>query len=393
MRQAARAFDDAEILSEFWTTIARGEKSGWDKLLPSQITAELRRRSYDSSILAKTKSRPGREFARLISGKLKLSKFSEHETGRFSYDAVAQHFDRQVAQRIRRGGVDAVYAYEDSALQSFRSAEQNGTKRIYELPIGHWRLARRVFTEEAELHPEWAPTLEGLRDSDAKLARKDKEAQLAEKIIVPSQFVADSLRECPNLSAKVSIVNYGCPDPVACVNRFSDGPLKVLFVGSLGARKGLNYLLEAVKGLDVELTLVGPKPHISCKALDEGTAKHRYLGSIPRERVLEEMASNEVFVFPTLFEGLANVLLESLSQGLVPITTANSGAVGVIEDGEDGFIVPIRNVEAIREKLHLLQSDRERLFEMRLAAVKKATERSWAKYREQLLTVVQGGFN
>ncbi|MBC8063825.1 MAG: glycosyltransferase family 4 protein, partial [Chlorobia bacterium] len=303
-----------------------------------------------------------------MSGRLGLRSWNRHETGRFSYDAIAQDLDRRVAQRLGRGDIDAVYAYEDFAAHTFRAAHRLDARRIYELPIGHWRLGRRIFQEEASLRPEWAMTLEGLNDSPEKLERKDQEARLAQDIIVPSEFVAASLAECPGVEGRIHVVNYGCPTPADHLAYRDSGPLRVLFVGSLGARKGVPYVLEAVEDLDIELTLVGPLPGTRCLALESGIEKHRYLGSIPRDRVLDEMRSNEVFLFPSLFEGLANVLLEAMSQGLAPITTTNSGAQGVVDDGHDGFLVPIRSVESIRSRLTELIEDRDKLNRMRASA-------------------------
>lgn len=388
VRQALQAFEEAGWLAEYWTTIARAPESGWDRFLPGAIVSEMRRRSYSPEILAKTHRGMGRELARLMAGKSGRKSLTRHE-GLFSYDAVAQDLDRRVARRLTRGGLDTVYAYEDSALQTFRSADKIGVRSVYELPIGHWRLGHRIFAEEAELCPDWAMTLEGLKDSREKLDRKDEEAQRAKTIIVPSRFVAVSLLECPDVSAPVHVVNYGCPAPVDSLDLRDSGPLRVLFVGSLGARKGVRYVLQAVEGLNVELTLIGPKPAAECPALDAGLAKHQYLGSIPREQVLEAMRANEVFLFPSLFEGLANVLLESMSQGLMPITTPNSGAEGVIDSGIDGFLVPVRSVDSLKSCMTAMIEDRPRLNQMRLAATEKARKRSWSRYRAELIQAVQ----
>jgi glycosyltransferase involved in cell wall biosynthesis len=100
------------------------------------------------------------------------------------------------------------------------------------------------------------------------------------------------------------------------------------------------------------------------------------------------MARHDVFVFPSLFEGFGLVILEAMSQGLPVIVTPNTGAVGVVENGVDGFLVPVRDVEAICAVLEELVVRPGQLQAMRVAAQKKAAMFSWERYRERLSRVV-----
>ena len=115
-------------------------------------------------------------------------------------------------------------------------------------------------------------------------------------------------------------------------------------MGGLSQRKGLSYLLQAVKSLGskIELTIVGRRV-TECRALDAEFCVHRWIPSLSHGAVLEEMSRHDVFVFPSLFEGYALVILEAMSQGLPVITTPNTGAEHFVSNGEDGFIVPIRD--------------------------------------------------
>ena len=105
--------------------------------------------------------------------------------------------------------------------------------------------------------------------------------------------------------------------------------------------------------------------------------------------VLIEMKQHDVFVFPSLFDGFGLVILEALSRGLPVITTKNTGGPDILEDGSDGFIVPIRSSEAITEKLQLLCDDRTLLEKMSAAALKKAARYSWQEYRHNLKTTTK----
>jgi len=78
-----------------------------------------------------------------------------------------------------------------------------------------------------------------------------------------------------------------------------------------------------------------------------------------------------------------------MSCGVPVIATAQSGAPDFLEDGKDGFLVPIRSAEAIAERLELLIRDRDRLFAMSQAAVRKAARHSWESYRQQLIHTVR----
>ena len=131
------------------------------------------------------------ELARLLSTRLGLKSLTRHETGVFSVDAVYQNLDKHVAKSLKeksKNGVNAVYAYEDGAYQSFTTAKQQDIQCLYDLPIGYWRAAHRLLQHEIELWPDWKATLQGFDDSDAKLQRKDVELALADRIFVATYF-------------------------------------------------------------------------------------------------------------------------------------------------------------------------------------------------------------
>jgi glycosyltransferase involved in cell wall biosynthesis len=288
-------------------------------------------------------------------------------------------------------GLNGVYAYEDAALQTFLAARRLGIRTIYDLPIGYWREARRIYEEERELQPAWASTLTGLKDSPAKLARKDEELQLADQVIVPSRFVESTLLNHKACKAPVSVAPFGSPAPVSTLPESDNtSPLRVLFIGSLGQRKGLAYLLEAVHYLDtaVKLTLIGKITSLDCKPLAQALERHHWIETLPNSAILEQMRLHDVLVLPSLFEGYALVISEALSQGLPVIATPNSGATEAVRNGLEGFIVPIRSSESIAECLQQLFKDREKLYFMRQACLTRAAELSWNGYEQSIRQIV-----
>jgi starch synthase len=393
VRQAALAFAETNLLERFWTTINWDPDSAFNVVVPSRLRKTLARRSYPPAVRVRTKAMPFHEAARLALGALNLPLFSQRERGFLSIDAICRALDRAVAADLERNGdCQLVYAYEDCALRSFETAKRHGILRVYDLPIGYWRAAQRIFGEEREREPEWAGSLTGARDSAGKLARKDSELRLADRVIVASTFTKITLAESPAPLPAVEVIPYGAPPVVSGATPERSGKLKILFAGALGQRKGLSYLLRAVEMLSsntVELTLLGRKVTEGCPPLETAVRKHRWIPSLPHAEVLREMRQHDVLVFPSLFEGFGLVITEALSQGTPVITTAHTAGPDLIEDGIDGFIVPIRSSEAIGVKLELLASNRDMLNAMRNAAQEKARGRTWESYRLRLAAMAR----
>jgi glycosyltransferase involved in cell wall biosynthesis len=291
-----------------------------------------------------------------------------------------------------------VYSYDHCSLESFGVAKTRGTRCIYDLPIGYWRAFREICREEPLRWPEWAELDPFAGYPESVLEEKDKEIALADLIVVASRFTKQTLALYPNQLAPIEIIPYGAP-PVPRLDppRYAStgGPLKVLFVGSLGLRKGIPYLLEAIRlmGSHVELTLIGQGPNAPCRPLTDALKKHRWIRSLPNAAVLEQMGLHDVLVFPSLFEGFGLVILEALSQGLPVITTPNTGGPDVLTDGADGFIVPIRSSQALAEKLEHLIRYPEIRKNMRLSAKRTAENLTWKKFRASLATIVLSSLN
>lgn len=391
-RAAARAFHQVGWLREFHSCICWDPTTPLARLLPHSLADQMARRAFPDLPRQLQHSHPWRELARITTPRLPLLK--RHEHGPLSVDGVYRSFDRQLAHRLSQlDGLRGVYLYEDAAAYTFQEAARLGIQCIYDLPIGHWRTARQIFEQERELQPEWASTLTGLKDSPAKLERKDLELALADRVIVPSAYVRSTLINNGIPEASITVVPFGSPPPLATLSdaaQQSPGPLKVLYVGSLGQRKGLSYGLKAVAalGAQVSLTLIGRPTASDCKPLIKALDRHQWIASLPHAQILEQMRQHDVLLFPTLFDGFGLVITEALSQGLPVITTAHSGAPECIRNGVEGFIVPIRSSQAIAERLQMLADNRDQLATMRLACLQRAAEMCWAGYEQAMLMAV-----
>ncbi len=392
VRQAALAFAEADFLAGFRTCINWPENAPLGRFLPDSILSQLQRRTFPAPVSAKARTQPLRELGRLAATRMGWNQWMEHETGLFSIDRVTHGLDAKVAEELRNSSTPptAIYAYEDGASASFAAAKQRHIRCLYDLPIGYWQASQTIQSEEAERQPEWAATLTAIIDSPEKLARKDAELADADAIFVASQFTARTLTDHAFSTNKIHIIPYGCPTPESEPAPAHAGPLRVLFVGSLGQRKGTSYLLSAIEklGEHATLTLLGTKPMAHCAPLEKALQKHRWLPSLPHAEVLREMRAHDVLVFPSLFEGFGLVITEALSQGIPVITTANTSGPDLLTEGEDGYIIPIRDEISIVERLTFLLTNREHLQSMKAAALEKAKMFTWHKYRTRLVAEV-----
>jgi glycosyltransferase involved in cell wall biosynthesis len=392
VRAVLEALRQNALLARFVTTVGWSEESY--PALATKIRGKLRR-NYRLSA-DKIDIHPLRESVRLLAGVLRAKGLTRHESGWASIDQVWQSLDREAARRLRRGNygedVRAVYAYEDCAEQSFLAARDLGLKRIYDLPIAYWETTQRLLREEAQRYPDWEPTLGGTRDSQEKLSRKTRELELADLVVCPSQFVFDSLPEFARTKKKCLVAPFGTPLVNLGDNeQDSGGPLRVLFAGALTQRKGLADLFAAMKLIDsseVELVVMG--------SLLQPLSWYRdRLPNItyepPRSHagVLRLMQSCDVFVLPSIVEGRALVQQEAMACGLPVIATKNAGAEDLIQDGETGFLVPIRSPEAIAEKISWCAANRSLLSGMGIAARQRAGQLTWRVYGETIVSAIR----
>lgn len=391
VRNALRSLADHGMLAEFWTTISWNRNSTWNKMLPANFRSLLQRRAYDDVPGDRIKTVPWRETVRLGAKYLPFGSALCSGERPFSVIGMYRQFDAQVAGRLSKVSVDAVYAYEGGALKTFQEARRKGITAVYELPSGYWYWERDLLLNEAEGNPEFANLHPKLTDSPGHMQWKDEELRIADRVFVASQHVRRTLAGVV-ADDKIRVINYGAPPAQAprVIPRDARRPLKVLFVGALIQRKGIGYLLNAIDklGADVELTLVGTR-FAANPRVDAACRRWRWLESITYDQVLDVMMQSDVLVLPSLSEAFGLVVTEALACGLPVIVTPNVGAGDLIADGREGFLVPICSSEAIAERLNALHNDRELLAVMSRNAQSTAAARSWAVYREEWAEAVR----
>jgi hypothetical protein len=214
------------------------------------------------------------------------------------------------------------------------------------------------------------------------------EIEEADYVAIPSDFVRESMLNAGAPPGKLIQIPFGVD-----VKKFSPGqppassPTRVLFVGQIALRKGIPYLLEAWRSLawkGAELWLAGAIAADFQAIRDRwaGLAGVRFLGHTPDVSAL--MRQCHLFVFPSIEEGSALVTYEAMACGLPIITTPNAGSV--VREGQEGFIVPIRDVGALRERMQRLTEDRRLRVDMGRAGRLRAEQFTWDEYARKLIS-------
>ena len=166
-------------------------------------------------------------------------------------------------------------------------------------------------------------------------------------------------------------------------NYFGQGKEQVvLFVGRLAEKKGVTYLIEAMKEVDAKLVIVGDgnlyEPlFIQASDVFSGQVlapeekpendgwKIRFLGAKTHEELKTIYASADVFAMPSVTakdgdkEGFGVVMLEAMASGLVVAASDSGGITDVIRDGENGLLMEEKNSHDIAEKLNRLLTRKE----------------------------------
>jgi glycosyltransferase involved in cell wall biosynthesis len=390
------------MLKEFNTTLAPNPDSLVFNLLPKQLQSEFKRRAFNIP-QNRVHTYPWYEILRMLLPRIGLSRYTKHENSFAGIDAVYKKLDIETAKRLKhlhgKTPIMGVYAYEDGALETFRAAKELGLKCIYDLPIAYWDYGRNLMKAEAERLPQWACTLGGgINDSQEKLDRKFEEMAMADMIIAPGEFV---IRSLPNWTKNkmIHVAPFGSPitgavDSSQYKSENKIRPLRVLFAGSMGQRKGLGDLFAAMKILNtkqIELIVMGSLL-APMEFYRQQFEDFTYEPGRPHEEVLALMKSCDIFCLPSIVEGRALVMQEAMSQGLPLIITPNTGGEDLILEGKTGFLVPISSPQAIAEKLNWFLENRRAIPYMAKFAQKHAAKYTWAAYGNGVANAIKSNF-
>lgn len=387
-----RIFSDAGLLSTFYTEIIvpKPLARAWERM-PNFLNRGALRRLAARQIAAippyQIESMP--RFGLEYWMRLRRARNRSDETSAYLWGG--RKFCRLVLQR-GLGSSNAIYTFNSAGLELLRFAREEGIFAISEQTIAPKAVEQRLLEEEFALWPNWG---DGYKFDSYALEyanRERDEWNTADMVVCGSEFVAEGIRECAGRDVATQVVPYGIdPSPMPELPAARGRALRVLFCGTVGLRKGVQYLLQAtarLKSARYEVRVVGPV-HLGSAALGDLRSAIEVVGGIPRSEIWRHYAWADVFVLPSLCEGSATVCYEALASGLPVITTPNAGSV--VRDGIEGFIVPIRDADAIAARLQSLIADPRLLDELSRNARLRAAEFTVAKYGERLLSTVENG--
>jgi len=278
-------------------------------------------------------------------------------------------YDRWVAGQLPVPAAPGVFvSLSGMGLHSLRRARALGYRTVCDRGSTH------IAVQNDLLADEYARFKLPYRPIDPRVMAKElAEYEEADLITVPSQFAAGSFTASGVSARKLRVVPYGTDISLFHRSAPRDRVFRVLFVGTAGLRKGLPYFLDAIRPLsslpNFEACLIGGAEDNAAPFLERYRGHFRDLGFVPRVKLSEHYSRASVLVLPSIEEGFGLVQLQAMACGLPVIATPNTGASDLFTRHQCGFLVGLRDPDAIRERILQLYEDRALLAAMSERAV------------------------
>jgi alpha-maltose-1-phosphate synthase len=294
---------------------------------------------------------------------------------------TALSFDQWTSSRI--ASCDAFIAISGAGLLTGHKVQAKGGRFICDRGSTHQRYQENIVADEYRRWNVPQPL------SKPHIAiREEKIYSLADAITVPSTVAQRSFVAMGIPVEKVHVIPYGVR--LDHFTRTEDPPqnsFEVLFAGQVSLRKGIPYLLQAfarLKHPNKRLTIAGAiQDDIRALLSTLPTDNVTFTGPLPQSQLAKKMSTSHLLVLPSVEEGLALVQGQAMACGCPVLATTATGAEDLFTDGEQGFIVPDRDVDALTQRMQQIADDptlQRKLSEAALLRVK--TLGGWDQYGE-----------
>jgi glycosyltransferase involved in cell wall biosynthesis len=296
--------------------------------------------------------------------------------------SAAGEFDRWVAKKLVRGSSQAVVCTENCAYETFRTANQRGMKKIYDCPGHNTKLLQQT-TEEAARR-SGLPFVSAA-DTAETTRRKEVEIGFADVVLTYSDFHTDGVVARGVLRERIVQIPLWTDSTFwqpPAIPRNRSGPLKVLFAGGINLRKGVPFLIKAVRALSphVRLTMVGSLDPDAKPCLAGCEEFVTVLAAVDKQTLRSVYQAHDVLVLPSLGDSFGFVAMEAMACGLPVIVTTHCGA----PVPDFAWRVPVMDAAAIVDRLKLYVDDPKLLKADRIVARTHATNFTPARYRNQV---------
>lgn len=327
-------------LSKFYTGIAFGNDhivSKLNRFLPKKISRQLKTRIIENL--------PDKFIKRNIANELraiyKIKKGLNQEQVFFKRN---KSFQENISDKALKSA-NIVVGYDTSSWIIAKRCKNFGINFILDVSIGHPTSKNEIFKMLSEKYPDWSSQIQIKNQQLIDYERLENE--LATLIATPSSFVKTTYIQNGIDKAKIHVNPFGTDTSYFKFHQKNPiEKIKFLFFGSLTARKGLPLLLavwEESKFDNAELTIAGFGELPDNYILPKNVIKRGKIAKEDRGKLFEE---HHIFVFPSNFEGFAQVQIEAAVCGLPIISTNNAGGSEIVEDGYNGFLInPEQEIE------------------------------------------------
>lgn len=393
--QVAQALAETDMLEALVTDLFWPSDRPWARALaaklPGSLQALLKARSAPALPSARVRNCVLAGLKSLALDRLPQVSFDLRRRAIRSADTTLGRTAGRLAHRKNAG----LLTYSYFAYDALRAYAGPGILfQVHPHPL----TIRRILSEELAMHPDCAASLQ--QEWELTLPEEDfqhlvAEPAMAARFLCASSFTRQSLIENGAPASAIRVVPYGVdlqrfqPDPSRVTA--PGGKLRLLFVGRINQRKGIKYLLEALRLLrtdQVELTICGRvvdglelfKPYA-----DRVTIRP----SVSLAELQAAYQAADLFVFPSVAEGFAQVLLEALASGLPILSTTHTAAPDLITDGVEGFIVEPRRPDLLAERIDWAATHRTELAAMRERARARATQFTAERFRAGIVAAVR----
>ncbi len=301
---------------------------------------------------------------------------------------TAVPFGNWVARKLP--ACDIYVGLSGSSLAAGKRAHQLGAAYVCDRGSAHICVQDALLREE---HDKWGVPYAGI---DLRtIAREESEYAESDIITVPSIFAYRSFIEQGIGAEKLRLLPYGVN-----VSRFQpvakplEDQFDILYVGAMSLQKGIQYLVQAYQKLshpNKSLTFVGtPSPELMAllQARNLWPADIKVLGHMPQTELKNSMSRSHVLVLPSVQDGFGMVMAQAMACGCPVIASINTGGEDLFTDGNEGFIVPIRDVDALADRLQQLADYPEQRVTMGQRALGRVQSfGGWNQYGEKAMAI------